>query len=78
LDLSSASNRLAANVKINLFRKASHTCNIPAGNLLMSTATGSLPAKALRVFKTLNCATISKKTYFKPQKKYLHPAVTSA
>ena len=45
--------------------------NIPAGNLLTSAAilyTGSLPAKALRIFKTLNCATISKVTYFRHQK----------
>ena len=52
--------------------------NIPAGNLLISAAilfTGSLPAKALRVFKTLYCATISRKTFFRHQKKYLHPAI---
>ena len=45
--------------------------NIPAGNLLTSAAilyTGSLPAKVLRIFKTLNCATISKVTYFRHQK----------
>ena len=36
--------------------------NIPAGNLLTSAAilyTGSLPAKALRIFRSLICATIS-------------------
>ena len=52
--------------------------NIPAGNLLTSAAilyTGSLPAKALRIFKTLNCATISKPTYFRHQKNFLHPAI---
>ena len=52
--------------------------NIPAGNLLTSAAilfTGSLPAKALRVFKTLHCDTMSRKTFFRHQKKYLHPAI---
>ena len=52
--------------------------NIPAGNLLTSAAilyTGSLPAKALRIFRTLNCATISKLTYFRHQKNYLYPAI---
>lgn len=52
--------------------------NIPAGNLLTSAAilyTGSLPAKALRIFKTLNCATISRVTYFRHQKKFLYPTI---
>jgi len=51
--------------------------NIPAENFLTSTAilySGSLPAKALRIFKTLNCATISRKTFFSHQKNNLHPA----
>ena len=46
--------------------------NIPAGNLLTSAAilySGFLPAKALRVFKTLHCATINSKTFFRHQKK---------
>jgi len=50
--------------------------NIPAGNILTFAVilySGSLPAKALRIFKTLNCATISGKTFFRHQKKYLHP-----
>ena len=52
--------------------------NIPAGNLLTSAAilyTGSLTAKALRIFKSLNCATISKVTYFRQQRNYLYPAI---
>jgi len=52
--------------------------NIPAGNLLTSATilySGSLPSKALRIFKTLNCATKSRKTFFRHQKKYLHPAI---
>ena len=52
--------------------------NTLAENLLTSAAilfTGSLPAKALRVFKTLHCATISRKIFFRHQKKYLHSAI---
>ena len=40
---------------------------IPVGNILISAAilyTGSLPAKALRVFRSLNCAIITRKTFF--------------
>ena len=47
--------------------------NIPAGNLLTSAAilyTGSLPAKALRIFKTLNCATISRMTFLDIRKNF--------
>ena len=39
--------------------------------------TGSLPAKALRVFRSLNCATIGRKTFFRHQKAYLHPAISN-
>lgn len=49
----------------------------PAGNILTSAAilyTGLIPAKALRVFKVLGCATISRKTFFRHQMYYLHPA----
>jgi len=45
--------------------------NIPTGNILTSAAilySGSLPAKALRIFKTLNCATISRKTFLDIQR----------
>ena len=41
--------------------------NVPAGNILLSASilfTGALPTKALRVFRHLNCATISPKTFF--------------
>ena len=51
---------------------------IPAGNILISAAilyTGSLPAKALRVFSSLNCATITRKTFFRHQKVFLQPAI---
>ena len=47
---------------------------IPAGNILISVAilyTGSLPAKALQVFSSLNCATITRKTFFRHQKVFL-------
>lgn len=54
--------------------------NIPAGNLLTSAAilyTGALPTKALRVFKILNCATITTKTFFRHQRQFLQPAIIS-
>lgn len=53
--------------------------NVPAGNILTSAAilyTGSLPAKALRLFKSLNCTTITRKTFFRHQKHYLQPAIS--
>ena len=37
--------------------------------------TGCLPAKALRMFKTLNCASIARKTYFQHQNTYLQLAI---
>lgn len=52
--------------------------NIPAGNILTSSAilySGSLPAKALWLFKILNCPTITYKTFFDHQKFYLQPAI---
>ena len=54
--------------------------NIPAGNLLTSAAilyTGSFPSKAIRIFKTLNCATISLSTFFRHQSSYLQPTINS-
>ena len=44
---------------------------IPAGNILISAAilyAGTLPAKALRIFTILQCATITRKTFFSHQK----------
>ena len=38
---------------------------------------GALPTKALRMFNILNCASISKKTFFRHQKQILQPAVNS-
>ena len=40
---------------------------VPAGNLLTSAAilyAGALPTKALRVFRILNCVTVSLRTFF--------------
>ena len=51
---------------------------IPAGNIMISAAilyTGSLPTKALRVFSSLNCATISRMTFYRHQKAFLQPAI---
>lgn len=53
---------------------------IPAGNIMTSAAilyAGALPSQALRVFKILNCCTISAKSFFRHQTKYLQPAVHS-
>ena len=52
---------------------------VPAGNVLLSAAilyTSCLPAKALRMFKTLNCAAITRKTYFRHQNSYLQLAIS--
>ena len=52
--------------------------NTPLGNLLISAAilyTGSLPAKSLQFLKTLKCATITQKTYYRHQSLFLHPTV---
>ena len=54
--------------------------SIPAGNIILSSAilyTGSLPSKALRIFKVLNCACIDRSTFFRHQAKYLQPVVKS-
>ena len=43
----------------------------PASNILISAAilyTGWLPAKALRMLRTLNCSTITRKNFFPPSK----------
>ena len=53
--------------------------DVPAGNLLTLAAilyAGALPAKALCVFSTLNCATISYSTFFHHQSTYLIPSVS--
>ena len=61
-----------------MWQSQPHIGNIPAGNILTSAAilyTGSLPAKALRIFTFLNCPTIcclatsSKHVTFKIQRK---------
>ena len=52
----------------------------PAGNLLMSTgilSAGLLPQKAIRLFEFMNCATISRRTFFRHQKHLLHPAIST-
>ena len=51
---------------------------VPGSNIRISAAllyTGSLPAKALQVFSSLNCATITRKTFFRHQKAFLQPAI---
>ena len=52
----------------------------PAGNIFLSTAilfAGGLPARALRLFHVLNCPTISRKSFFRHQNRYLQPAIHS-
>ena len=64
----------------NVWESQPYLGKIPAGNIMISAAilyTGSLPAKALRVFRSLNCATIGRKTFFRHQKAYLHPAISN-
>ena len=54
--------------------------NIPAGNIYTSAAilyAGALPAQALRIFRILNCHTISSNTFFRHQKQYLQPAISN-
>ena len=54
--------------------------NTPAGNVRISAAilyAGALPAKALRIFRILNCHTISLNTFFRHQKQYLQPAIST-
>ena len=53
--------------------------NIPAGNLLLSSAillTGSLPERSLRVLQTVGCAAITSRTYFNHQRWFLFPAIS--
>lgn len=54
--------------------------NMPVGNILISASilyAGALPTKALRMLEILNCASISKKTFFRHQRQILQPAVNS-
>ena len=54
--------------------------NIPAGNIFTSAAilfAGALPAQSLRLFKILNCVTITTKTFFRHQRQFLQPAIIS-
>ena len=54
--------------------------NIPKGNISLSAAilfAGALPTKVLRVFKILNCCCISPGTFFRHQRQYLQPAISS-
>lgn len=62
-----------------IWESQSFTGGTPAGNILTSAAilySGVIPAKALRVFRTLNCSSISRKTFFRHQTYYLQPAIS--
>ena len=52
----------------------------PAANILMSAAillSGSTPVKVLLMMKHLNMASITERTFFDNQRKYLAPAIVS-
>ena len=54
--------------------------NIPAGNLLTSAAilySGAFPAKFLRAFHILKCATITSNTFFRHQRDILQPVLNT-
>lgn len=51
---------------------------IPAGNILLSAAilfSGMSPTKVIRMFSLYGCATITNRTFFAHQNKYLQPSV---
>ena len=54
--------------------------NIPAGNIRLSAAilfAGALPTKALRIFSILSCSCISPGTFFRHQRQYLLPEIST-
>lgn len=54
--------------------------DMPAGNLAFCNSiicSGSMPSKSIHLLELMNCQTISQVTYFKYQKKFLHPAIDS-
>ena len=57
-----------------------HIGKIPAGNILTSASilyAGALPAQILKMFRFMNLVTITRKTFFRHQNKFLQPAVHS-
>ena len=53
---------------------------IPAGNIRLSAAilyAGAMPTKVIRVLTFLKCETISTDTYFRHQRDYLQPTVST-
>ena len=53
---------------------------IPAGNIRLSAAilyAGAMPTKVIRVLTFLRCKTISTDTYFRHQRNYLQPTVST-
>ena len=54
--------------------------SIPAGNISLSAAilyAGALPTKALRIFHFMKCCSISTQTFFRHQREYLWPAIST-
>ncbi|PIK42271.1 hypothetical protein BSL78_20880 [Apostichopus japonicus] len=53
--------------------------NIPHGNLMMSAGilfAGSNPSKTLRVFTNMYCPAITKRTFHRHQRNWLHPTIS--
>ncbi|XP_071850444.1 uncharacterized protein [Apostichopus japonicus] len=53
--------------------------NIPHGNLMMSAGilfAGSNPSKTLRVFTSMYCPAITKRTFHRHQRNWLHPTIS--
>ena len=53
---------------------------IPTGNIRLSAAilyAGAMPTKVIRVLTFLKCETISTDTYFRHQRDYLQPTVST-
>ena len=52
--------------------------NIPSGNLLLSASiltSGCLPEQALRLLESMNCKSITSRTFTNHQQWFLHPAI---
>ena len=63
---------------VNIWESQPFINNIPAGNILLSSAilfSGSLPEQVLRIFRSISCASISRRTFFEHQQKYLLPSI---
>ena len=63
---------------VNVWDSQPFINNIPAGNILLSASilfSGLLPEQTLRIFQNFGCASISTRTFYEHQQKYLLPAI---